>query len=105
MGAILDAPSRRDRRANQERRKQAYNVPSPNEMVVDTGDYVSVEHDPEKDQVAIINPDNLEQEAEQLQDLPLANDRKLPGFHACCASETLPFSLRANPCFFPSTCR
>jgi ubiquitin carboxyl-terminal hydrolase 7 len=90
MGAILDAPSLRNRKANKERRKQAYNVPSPNEMVVDTGDYVSVEHDPEKDQVAIINPDNLEQEAEQLQDLPLANDRKLDGFYARCASENLP---------------
>lgn len=54
---------------------QAYNVPSPNEMVVDTGDYVS--HDPEKEPVAIISPDNLEPEADQLQDLPLANDRTL----------------------------
>jgi hypothetical protein len=54
---------------------QAYNVPSPNEMVVDTGDYVGVDHDPEKEPVAIISPDSLEQQADQLQDLPLANDR------------------------------
>jgi ubiquitin carboxyl-terminal hydrolase 7 len=53
-----------------------YNAPSPNEMAVDTGDYVGVESSPEKDSVAIINPDNLEQEADQLQDLPLATDHE-----------------------------
>ncbi|VUC34971.1 unnamed protein product [Clonostachys rosea] len=54
---------------------QAYNnAPSPNEMVVDTGDYLDVDNDPEKDPVAIISPENLDQEADQLQDLPLAND-------------------------------
>jgi ubiquitin carboxyl-terminal hydrolase 7 len=52
----------------------AFNSPSPNEMVMDTGDYVGVGNDPEKDPVAIINPDNLDQEADQLQDLPLATD-------------------------------
>ena len=55
---------------------QSYNLPSPNEMVVDTGDYIGVGSDPEKEPVAIINPDNLENEVEQLQDLPLANDRE-----------------------------
>jgi ubiquitin carboxyl-terminal hydrolase 7 len=54
----------------------AYNVPSPNEMVVDTGDYVGVDHDPEKEPVAIISPDSLEQQADQLQDLPLATDHE-----------------------------
>lgn len=61
-------------------------MPSPNEMVMDTGDYVGVDNDPEKDPVAIINPDNLEQEAEQLQDLPLANDRaSTPPLRLCLA--------------------
>lgn len=60
------------------REPQAYNVPSPNEMVVDTGDYVGVDNDSEKGPVAIISPDSMEQEADQLQDLPLANDRTSP---------------------------
>jgi ubiquitin carboxyl-terminal hydrolase 7 len=51
-----------------------YNVPSPNEMVIDTGDYVDVDSGLEKDPVTIINPDNLEQEGDQLQDLPLADN-------------------------------
>jgi ubiquitin carboxyl-terminal hydrolase 7 len=53
---------------------QTYNVPSPNEMVIDTGDYVDVDSGLEKDPVTIINPDNLEQEGDQLQDLPLADN-------------------------------
>lgn len=54
---------------------QAYNnAPSPNEMVVDTGDYLDVDNDPERDPVAIISPENLDQEADQLQDLPVADD-------------------------------
>lgn len=44
-------------------------------MVVDTADYVGVDNNSEKGPVAIISSDNLEQEADQLQDLPLANDR------------------------------
>ncbi|KID87115.1 Peptidase C19, ubiquitin carboxyl-terminal hydrolase 2 [Metarhizium guizhouense ARSEF 977] len=58
------------------RNRQSYNVDSPNEMVVDTDDYVGVANAPEKDSVAIINPDGLEQgdSDQQLQDLPLAND-------------------------------
>lgn len=61
-------------RANSTIRKQSYNVPSPNEMVVDTDDYVGSANAPEKEPVAIINADQLEQETDQLQDLPLAND-------------------------------
>ena len=60
-------------------RVQSYNAPSPNEMVVDTDDYVDDTTMQEKDEVAIINPDTLDAEADQLQDLPLAND---------CTSET-----------------
>lgn len=68
----------RNRRALPLRRKadisfpiQAYNVPSPNEMVVDS-DFI--ENDPEKDPVTIINPDNLDHD-EQVSNLPLATDR------------------------------
>lgn len=43
-------------------------------MIVDDGDFINAEHDPEKDPVAIITPD--EPEADQLDNLPLANDRK-----------------------------
>lgn len=51
---------------------QSYEVP-PNEMVVDTDDYVDEIDSPERDSVAIINPDNLD-EAEQTPDKPLATD-------------------------------
>lgn len=62
-------------RANDATRKQSYNVPSPNDMVVDTDDYVGVPNAPEKESVAIISPEGaVEHEADQLQDLPLAND-------------------------------
>ncbi|KAL6910991.1 putative ubiquitin hydrolase [Trichoderma evansii] len=62
-------------RANDPPRKQSYNIPSPNDMVVDTDDYVGAPNAPEKEPVAIISPDGgLEHEADQLQDLPLAND-------------------------------
>lgn len=58
---------------------QSYNnVHSPNEMVVDTGDYVGVANEPDKDPVAIINPDSSETEADQLHDLPAADDRASP---------------------------
>ena len=63
----------RARKADRHTSEQAYDAPSPNsEMVIDS-EYV--ENDPEKDPVAIINPDNLESEADQLHDLPLATDR------------------------------
>jgi ubiquitin carboxyl-terminal hydrolase 7 len=48
---------------------------SPNEMVVDSEDYVGGQNPPEQESVAIINPENLENDAEQLQDLPKATDR------------------------------
>ncbi|TFB05011.1 Ubiquitin carboxyl-terminal hydrolase 21 [Trichoderma ghanense] len=61
-------------RAN-DTRTQSYNVPSPNEMVVDTDDYVGVPNAPEKESVTMISPESgPEHEADQLQDLPLAND-------------------------------
>ena len=44
-------------------------------MIVDNDDYVGVA-DPEKEPVAIISPDHLDPEADQLKDLPMANDRK-----------------------------
>ncbi|UPK93680.1 hypothetical protein LCI18_004615 [Fusarium solani-melongenae] len=54
---------------------QTHDVHSPNDMVMDTDDYISVANEPEN--VAIINPDNLEHgEADQLQDLPMANDHE-----------------------------
>jgi ubiquitin carboxyl-terminal hydrolase 7 len=49
-------------------------MPSPNEMVMDTDDYVGVGNDPEKDPIAIITPD--EPESEPPLDEPLATDRK-----------------------------
>lgn len=63
--------------ANHAFRKQSYGVDSPNEMVVDADDYVGVADAPERDPVAIISPDHLDQAdtGHQLQDLPLANDR------------------------------
>lgn len=57
---------------------QSYNMPSPNEMVVDTGDYVGMDDISEKDPVAIINPDDLDQDEDHLQDLPVANDCMWP---------------------------
>ena len=66
--------SRRIRDLNLTRR-QAHNVPSPNEMVMDTDDYVGVGNDPEKDPIAIITPD--EPESDQPLDEPLATDRQL----------------------------
>lgn len=51
----------------------SHDVNSPNDMVMDTDDYVGVANEPDKDPVAII-PETLDQEADQLQDLPMAND-------------------------------
>ena len=73
-GISYDRLPSRTQNADKKATQQAYNVPSPNEVVMDTGDYVGVDNDPEKDPIAIINPDNSEQESDQLQDLPLAND-------------------------------
>lgn len=59
------------------RRQKSYDseIHSPNEMVVDTqDDYVVQSAENEKDQLAIINPDNLENDAEQVENVPLATD-------------------------------
>lgn len=56
-------------------------------MVVETDEYVGGP-DAEKEPVAIINPDNLDNEAEQLQDLPLASD--------CKNTKTSPATAPAN---------
>lgn len=54
---------------------QGHDVNSPNDMIMDTDDYVGVANEPDKSPVAIINPDNTEQaEADQLQDGPRADD-------------------------------
>lgn len=72
--------SRSSSNANNVSKLQSYNVDSPNEMVVDTDDYVGVANAPEKDSVAIINPEGLDQgdSDQQLENLPLANDCMLP---------------------------
>lgn len=51
-------------------------MPSPNDMMVDTEEHIvePIANDAEKDSLTIINPDNLETETEQLQDLPRADD-------------------------------
>lgn len=48
----------------------------PNDMMVDTEEHIvePTENGVEKDNLTIINPDNLETEAEQLQDLTRADD-------------------------------
>ncbi|OAQ77587.1 ubiquitin C-terminal hydrolase [Purpureocillium lilacinum] len=61
-------------RANSAPRRQSFNVDSPNEMVVDTDEYVGDVS--EKDPVAIISPDDNGESDQQLQDLPLANDHE-----------------------------
>lgn len=49
---------------------------SPNDMLVDTEEHIvdPAANGVEKDNLTIINPDNLETEAEQLQDLTRADD-------------------------------
>lgn len=56
----------------------SYPVDSPNEMIMDADDYVGVLDAPDKEPVAIISPDNLDQveTSQQLQDLPLADDHE-----------------------------
>lgn len=57
---------------------EAYNpdMPSPNDMLVDTEEHIvePTENGLEKDNLTIINPDSLETETEQPQDLPRADD-------------------------------
>ena len=43
-------------------------------MAVDTDDYVGVDDVNEKEPVAIIHPDSLDNDGDQLQDQPLATD-------------------------------
>lgn len=57
---------------------QSYNIPSPNEMEVDAPEYVDVSSIADRDSVAIITPETADQDAETLQDLPLANDCMFP---------------------------
>lgn len=72
----FDLPLRHRIHADENSNKKAYNSPSPNEMVVDTSDYVDVDTENEKEPVAIINPDNLGQDEDQIEEnRPLANDR------------------------------
>lgn len=49
---------------------------SPNDMLVDTEEHIidPTANGVEKDNLTIINPDNLETEAEQVQDLARADD-------------------------------
>ena len=82
----INLPRRTGPLANDEFVKKAYNSPSPNEMVVDTSDYVDVDTENEKEPVAIINPDNLGQDELQIDDeKPLAND---------CTRAPVPLQLR-----------
>lgn len=77
----FDLPMRNRTHADENSTEKAYNSPSPNEMVVDTSDYVDVDTENEKEPVAIINPDNLGQDEDRIDDdRPLANDR------LCCLS-------------------
>ncbi len=71
-------PSPRLRVTNVTISTQSYNVPSPNEMDVDAPEYVDVSSLADRDTVAIINPDTADQDAENLPDLPLANDCMYP---------------------------
>ncbi|CAM1508456.1 Fc.00g053040.m01.CDS01 [Cosmosporella sp. VM-42] len=71
-----ELPVRRKPLADSSPHKQSYNVNSPNDMVVDSGDYIGVANEPDKEPVAIINPDSPEHEADQLEDLPMANDHE-----------------------------
>lgn len=53
---------------------------SPNDMLVDTEEHIvdPTANGVEKDNLTIINPDNLETEAEQVQDLTRADDCTFP---------------------------
>lgn len=62
---------------------------SPNDMLVDTEEHIvdPAANGVEKDNLTIINPDNLETEAEQLQDLTRADDCTCNGTTGCVARE------------------
>lgn len=63
-------------------------------MVVDTDDYVGVPNLSEKDPVAIINPDNIDEDTEHLQDLPMADDRTSPRTPSCRAFIDIGIQMR-----------
>lgn len=63
-------------------------------MVVDSDDYVGIPTESEKEPVAIINPDHLDNDADQLQDLPLATDRTFRSPHSPYTSS---FRLMQSP--------
>ncbi|ESU13640.1 hypothetical protein FGSG_07382 [Fusarium graminearum PH-1] len=68
-------PHRANHFTDRHHTQQTHDINSPNDMVMDTDDYIGVASEPEK--VAIIDPDSFEQsEADQLQDLPLATDHE-----------------------------
>ncbi|KAM3435866.1 hypothetical protein NHJ13734_005366 [Beauveria thailandica] len=71
---VPDSTSPRMRVTNITISTQSYNIPSPSEMDVDAAEYVDVSSIADRDSFAIINPDNVDQDSEPLQDLPLAND-------------------------------
>ena len=60
---------------------EAFNpdVHSPNDMMIDSEEHIvePTANGLEKDNLAIIDPNNLDNEQEQLQDLPVATDREL----------------------------
>lgn len=78
---VLDGP-----RADLVACDEAFNpeMHSPNDMLVDTEEHIvePTANGDEKDNLTIINPDNLESEAEQLQDLIRADDSRScrPGY-------------------------
>lgn len=59
---------------------EAFNpdVHSPNDMMIDSEEHIvePTANGAEKDDLAIIDPNNLENDPEQLQDLPVATDRE-----------------------------
>ncbi|KAF5005389.1 hypothetical protein FDECE_8153 [Fusarium decemcellulare] len=85
-------PHRTRPSANRRTPRQTHDVHSPNDMVMDTDDYIGVANEPEK--VAIINPDSLEQgEADQLQDLPRADDHSGDATPSKVTRLTVPMAL------------
>lgn len=72
----FDLPTRKHSYADKSSNEKAYNSPSPNEMVVDTSDYVDMDTENEKEPVAIINPDTLGQDEGQTEEYKIpATDR------------------------------
>lgn len=80
----FDLPIRNHPHTDENPNDQAYNSPSPNEMVVDT-DYVDMDTENEKEPVAIINPDTLGQDDDQLDENRLSATDGKP-FACMCSS-------------------